>query len=657
MKKLIPALLLIVYGTHVSGQEKDTRAELKTGGRIIGISVSPDERILLVDNTGATFYTDNIRSNWKYGTVVVKEDESLLTRPTLDDVTFFNSDTAVITGYISKESHKKNGYYRTTNGGKNWQLLDYGGDSWIYTVYGDKQGNAWLGGLKKEIYYTSDYGASWQTKKIPLKSSDRIYGLDMINGKEGIASSDGNEIVVTTDNWKTVKNIPTPNDQVKHKKAPSGYSDERIDAAVAWGDYYLVYQYKHYYYTDKKEIAWKELPVEISSFEADKKTNSLYAISKDRRAMLFKTPESYVYLSNRQLDASAARMTVMNNALYVVDYTGDVYKISATEFIKVTPYTIEHKIETPQVTTASKTLVWGATGNQLYLSDNNGEDWYRENAVPLYVQDIAIMDDSTVLLWNGVNKNYKYSLKTHKAELYKPEKPMDEFLKYPVTSFRIISGSRGCFHNYSNEIEYTATKDETFVTAGVEKGSYGEENTKKYRNEVNGKLLGTILNSVNADPSKLPALKDFKITEQDKKNYLKLIDEKMNKKRNDEPLNKEDKAYYYSIPDKLSGISDSVLLTTLDCPERVWSTTSNWFTVQLINEHKDTLNIGRKYYVSSTPWNLPWKMEYRGLHFNCYDVAFSEFISDCIPDDFMGKLYFDNSLLLLQIAEALKPED
>jgi len=42
-----------------------------------------------------------------------------------------------MTGYISvnKDEDKKNGYYLTKDAGMTWELLDFGGDSWIYNVF------------------------------------------------------------------------------------------------------------------------------------------------------------------------------------------------------------------------------------------------------------------------------------------------------------------------------------------------------------------------------------------------------------------------------------------------------------------------------------------------------------------------------------------
>ena len=117
----------------LSAQQRDTRAELKIDGSIDEISVSPEGRIWLVTANGKTYYTAHIDSSWHYGPSFAMEESYSVNAPHLERISFFNNDNAIITGYISvnDKNHRKNGYYITKDGGKNWQLRDYGGNSWI----------------------------------------------------------------------------------------------------------------------------------------------------------------------------------------------------------------------------------------------------------------------------------------------------------------------------------------------------------------------------------------------------------------------------------------------------------------------------------------------------------------------------------------------
>ena len=113
------------------------------------------------------------------------------------------------------------------------------------------------------------------------------------------------------------------------------------------------------------------------------------------------------------------------------------------------------------------------------------------------------------------------------------------------------------------------------------------------------------------------------------------------------------KDYYYSVLSRFDSLDSKIISAIFNQREGMWSTTSNWFTIQIINQNNDTLNISRNYYVSTLPWNLPWQFEYNGQHFNSYNIEFSRFIETCIPDNFMDKGAFDNSILIMEIADYL----
>jgi hypothetical protein len=224
-----------------------------------------------------------------------------------------------------------------------------------------------------------------------------------------------------------------------------------------------------------------------------------------------------------------------------------------------------------------------------------------------------------------------------------------------LKTFSISSGSQGCFHSVSNEVNYEKVSDSTFETKTFTINNYQDKNPSAFNNRVNINDLLKVLKGINTKPSAVPALKDFQITEKDKKNYLALVDEQLKSKKIDDSNGKKkiNKVFYYSVLSMLDTLNDSIIKTILNQRESIWSTTRNWFAIQIVNESNDTLNISRNYYVSTLPWNLPWKFEYKGMHFNCYNIEFSQFINSCIPINFQYKDVFDNRILIMQIADYL----
>ncbi|RZL44410.1 MAG: hypothetical protein EOP00_19990 [Pedobacter sp.] len=638
------------------GQIKDRRAKLEIKGRVNEISVAPDEKIWLVNAMGNAYYTESIHSNWHHKKPFFKSKDDF-DNPHFDRISFFNKDTAILTGYISvsQSEYKKNGFYSTQDGGQTWKLLDYGGDSWIYDVFVDKRGYAWMGGSSGDIYFSKDYGQNWEKLNSPYNSSSRIHSIFMLNTNEGISGALENYIYYTKNNWKSSKKIPTPFDQKKYENE-GGYSDNRIEKIIQWDNYIVVNQSGNIFYTDANEINWRKFSVKIIDFELDQDSKKLLAITDSLNIVSLSTPTKFYNISNEPLKQFPLDIQVVNQSLYIISHNYEIYKVESKGVSRVIPYTTDIKIRKPLLVKQSKKIKWGIEGNQIYLAEGHKDEWYRENVVDFEISDFELINDSTAILWDGVNNNYIYSLNDHNAAIYFPNNPLTDFLTSPIKSFSIFSGSQGCYHSVEHEVNYKRINDSIFTTSTFSAIHYPDkEPDTTFENQVNIHLLFRTLSTINRNPTAIPTLRDFQISSADKKNYLALVDEKLKSKETDffSVKKKVNKEFYYSVLSMLDTLNSSIIEKILNKHEGGWSTTSNWFTIQIINQINDTLNIGRNYYISTLPWNLPWVYHYKGLNFNCYDIAFSRFINSCIPDDFMDKEVFDNSFLILEIADYL----
>jgi hypothetical protein len=650
-------ILFFLVTIFISGQTKDRRAELNIIGRVNELSVSPDEKIWLVTAVGNTYYTNSIDSNWHYGNLLsVKNwNEHNLKQPNLDRISFFNKDTAFISGYFnySDSIYKKNGYYLTKNAGKTWERLNYGGDSWIYNVFVNKYGKAWMGGSSGEIFYSTDFGHHWELLNSPYNSSTRMHYIFMKNNLSGISGSLENNIFLTDDNWKTSKKIDTPFDQKKYSNE-SGHSDNRIEKVILWNNRIVVNQRNKIYYTVEQEIDWKPFPIKIIDFELDTISNKLLAVTADLRVVCFSTPNEYHYLSEKKLSSFPIDIKVVNSSLFILTNDYEVFKVSSKGIQSLLPFTTDHPISEPKIIKHGNKLKWGMDGDQLYLSENNNE-WYREYLFDFNIFDFKLINDSIAIFWDGIKDNYIYSLKDHVSSKYTPVSPLKTFLESPVKSFTINSGSRGCFHNMFEEVTYNIRQDNVLSTESYLELNSRDKKTKRFNNELIVKELNYLLNTINDKPSVLPRLIDFHITNKDKKNFLSLVNQQLKNKSNDDFFGRKkiDEKFYMTIPNRLDTLNDTILHEVLYKSEGIISTTRNWFTIQIINSKNDTINISRNYYLHSSPWNLPWEFEYKGSYFNCYNIELSKFINSAVPDEFEGKSYFDNRILIMQIADYL----
>lgn len=660
MNHFIKALtLFILVSTVACGQKKDRRAKLDILGRVNEISISPDDRIWLTTATGNLYYSENIDSDWHNGPALFQSNAELIfNQPHFERISFFNKDTAILTGYISADEKEsaKNGIYLTQDGGRSWKLIDFGGDSWIYTACVDKNGNAWMGGSSGDIHFSQDFGQNWNVLKSPYNSSTRFNSIFMLNAREGISGALHNTIYTTTDNWKTSKKINTPLDQKKYTPDPQKiYSDHRIEKILRWNQWIVVNQEGHIFYSDATITNWKVFPVDLLDFEIDTESQKLFAVSDSSTLLSFSTPTDFQRLTNKPLSYFPIDMKVVNHTLYLVSNTCEISKVNEQGIVYSIPYTTDKKISTPGLVKQFKKLTWGFEEDQLYLAEDSQLDWYREDVLPFYVNDFTLLSDSLAILWDGKKKNYLYSLRDHSLVGYSHYTPLKSFLAFPVKSFSFNSGSRGCYHDTENVLSYERENDSLFTVSNRMVKTQDDLELLGFKNTVKSAALLDVLNAINSNPSSIPSIKDFKITEKDKKNYLTLVDEKLKSKTIDHFNTKKkiNKEFYYTIPQLIDTLDSSILSPILNQQEHLRSTTSNWFKVEIVNQNNDTIFISRRHYVSTLPWNLPWKVTYKEMHFNCYNVELSRFINACLPDTFMGKDAFDNKLLLLEIADFL----
>lgn len=655
--KINKFILVIVFILSISVlvHSKDKRANIIIKHGVNGISISPSGIIWLVTASGETYFTNGIDSNWHYGNLFFEgKDNNNFSNPIFKKISFFNSDTALLTGDFSSKEKKynKNGYYQTKDGGKTWNLFDYGGKSKMYNIHINKEGHAWMGGLKRELYYSNDFGTSWKTISMPYKLSDRTYGIFMTDSLNGIASSEHNEIITTSDNWKEVIYLQTPYDQKKYKPYDDyGYTSEKISKIILWDKYIVVNQNGHIFYSDTNNIEWNSFQIGIKDFEIDYELKNLYAVTDSLNLIKFSTPTKYNFVNDVKLPKLPINFKVHNNSVYLVCSRHEVYKIDNKSFTKSNLLTFDKKISDIDIIRFGEKLTWGIKENHIYLSEGNSKDWYRENELDFYISDIYLLNDSSAVLW-GVNKqNFLYSLKNHTYKSYNPSNPIQEFLKYPLKTIRINTGSYGCYHSEEYNITYDCLDNKTF---SVRKKSAERNNSSTFNNSMSSYKLIELLNKINKSPLYIPSIQEFNITEYDKKSYITLVDNilkyEKNTLKNGYKLSEKD---FYNVLDKIDKIDDSVIEEVLKQDRVYMSLLTNWFKVKVINQINDTLNISNDLFTIGSPWNLPWEFEFKGQHFNCYDIEFSRYIDESIPKDFMNKEVFDNKYLIKAIAEYL----
>ena len=238
-----------------------------------------------------------------------------------------------------------------------------------------------------------------------------------------------------------------------------------------------------------------------------------------------------------------------------------------------------------------------------------------------------------------------------------------------MRSIDINSGSQGCFHSFSDDIEYQKDSDSTFSAIGYHstipgRVMHGSDSLTisqppqqdlscfPFKKCITAAAIIKILRDINSNPKSIPELSSFAIEDRDKANYLALVDTLIVHQSfgNPFPLKKH-RQFCRDILNSISTIDCGTINSVFDKAVGLWSTTENWFVVSMVNAQNDTL-IARSD-CSETPlaWHLPWLFIYKGYHIKVKNLEFSRLIKSCLPENFFEKEYFDNKYLLLNIAD------
>lgn len=647
LSKLLTLIFLLECFATGFSQQHDTRAVLNIDGGIKELSVSTNNQLWLTSARGQMYHSPGTMNNWSYEKEVAPDARSFI-KPTLERITFFNADTAIMTGYIQSnaETRESSGYYLTCNGGKSWELKDFGKDEWIYDVFVDPTGKAWMGGSDGNILYSKDFGQSWKTRRSPFNSSTRMNSIYMVNANVGIAGALENKLYSTKNNWSSSKKIDTPFDQGMYQKSGTGYTDHRIHKVRSWKNHWVVKQLNHIYYTSKDKIEWKAFDQELHDFDVDPETGELFALTHKGYFVRIASNGTFYQLHNSPKKFLSKDFKVRKGKIFGLDMSNGVFELSENSFSHSIPYTVAHKIRKPMVVKEGADSFYGVSDRHLYRSDDAEKGWHRIAFLDRPVLDFFFESDTGLVLWNSQGENHYFDLNCQQLSPYRHKEPFKEFLQHPIEVFEITSGSAGCYHRLENRVRYSPFEDKQLITMNVQEIEGGEEDSKSWRNVIESEALLTILQSISASPYAFPQIQEFNITEEEKQSFRELITQRKEQiKDQDSP---EIALLDTAIVDRIDSLSSSDLKQLLHQNEGIAMNLSAWFKMAIVNSNGDRLEFTNEQFQFS-PWHLPWQVELNGKHFYCYNLGLSQFIKTCIPPSFEGASAFDNSSLFEEV--------
>lgn len=152
----VPVLVLFVaclFQFSISFAQTAEKVELSFDSYAFAMGVNKQEQVIVGTGMGEVALTDSINGLWRK--CRVKPGAGfLLNTAIINNICYFNADTAFVAGLITgKDQHQI--IYHTVDGGKNWKPIDIGSGAHVNDASFLDNGEAWLsmeGGIPARLF-------------------------------------------------------------------------------------------------------------------------------------------------------------------------------------------------------------------------------------------------------------------------------------------------------------------------------------------------------------------------------------------------------------------------------------------------------------------------------------------------------------------------
>jgi hypothetical protein len=637
---VLPLIVACVFQSSMLVAQTAEKALLKFESYAFSMGVNNHEQILVGTWMGEVAFPDSIKGFWRKASVT-PGDGTIVNSPLIDNVCYFNTDTAFVSGFINNKG-KYNIIYQTVNGGKSWKPIDFGMDGWVDDAAYLDNGEAWLSVSGKGIAYTKDYGFTWSA--LPSANiKERFAKIYYNNKREGIIGSLRNIMAYTPDNCNTWITIPTPLSQDKYKKTnPQGRPE--INRVAIYKNYLLVSQEKLVFYSKKDTVNWVFMPG-YTDFYTDPENKALFF--KTSSGGFIKSDDHFQPVSTFKNIGNAFSAVCRHGSLFVLDYK-KVSQINASnKLIEFPLYTNRIADEEPTVFSYTMNGNLGSIGNKIYKQKEYPGKWNYAFTLPFAVDSgsLSMKDSGTVLFSRNDDSLFYYSIADAKVERSTKDEVMKSFCAKGIQTIVFSKGSQGCFHHSSDEMVYEL-EGESFVLSKKTNPQAGQTiYLKDNADEIDKQAVQEFVMKIPVFYQRLATINDLGFTQKEydacKRNilaYKTFLESRRNKEKARAkeregaftfPVNNLDFNKLISLVDSVKTVEQTVLTSYLISSE-LWSTTSFWAKIVLINADDEQLEIKNTYY-EPTAFYFPWVISVKGTTSTTTSIEINRFLNSVFP--------------------------
>lgn len=651
MKK-IPLFLFFI--SFVGFCQEDYLADLSIRGAVSELGVSPSEKLWVATKPGNTYYADSINALWHFGPL---QPKGITGGGIFERVNFFSEDTLMISGYIHGDELDTDFVLWSGDGGKTWEEIKFGKESWIDAAYINQNGKAWMSGSSQLIYYTEDSGKTWKEfPKVEKRKSVLRFSTIHFSKDEtiGLFGSFWNKIYKTTDNCKTWERIPTPLSQGKYQRLSKEHRPD-IRKIRVLGDNYIVNQQGRVFHTRKDSINWTRLE-NVKDFEVSE-NESVYLIYKDLSVEMKSSDLRTVFQAKEKLNRFPIATAVRNNSLFALT-NGEIYKIDSLGFRRSKLLTDDIEIPRPNIRLTYGNESYGFSKNYVLKFDKDKELWYRFMQLDFTIANATIIDDNIVLAEPKLDNRFALDVMNKKIEPYTLPQKLFDLNSNPVKYITFGIGSYGCFHRNDETMEYRLKNDE-FIVKKPNNGTFAN-----MPRNIPAHVINDFITAIDDTRHRKSKISDLEISQKDLDNFMKFVSksaERINKKGIDrfESLNaysfpgeNTDFDFYKEVANRFNTLPDSIVERVFRRGSTIWSTTTNWNKIEITFQDGNVLKLANSEFTPNY-LNTPWQIEYNGLLFKNGSIVLAKKIDALTRSTMNRNAVGEKNFAIFQIADYL----
>lgn len=581
-----------------------------------------------------------------------------------------DSNTVLVVGEIHnpfKHKQVRNTYWYSNDRGKTWESRVFAANKdQIRCTFCSPSGEVWI--ASDTLYCSADKGLSF-TKLNHFPHTLSSISMNP-NLRTGVAGCYDNAIYYTEDNWTTYRAIRTPDKQNLLNKDNSHSEEPRYKRCLRtliFKEWIMVYQGDEWFRSARDRIEWERFPEGLTPQTHDLESGVL--LLTDEAGDILSTTDLLHFdtVFHSQGDYPS-RLRVCNGQLYgYISTAADHYfcHFSGDSCTRMGFFSDEHPISAPwrrataswdwfdfavehlKDSVYSEKYPWGWEKKDILHFDSEKKQWHRAVTAPFKIQymypysDGKCPDGQQVVISDG-KQSYLVSEHNPTLQPFRIERPLDKFLRYPVSQVIFTPYTGGCFHFWQDSISYVREND-LFVA----KNAILHNDTVELSLSFRAEALDALLRDLNLHYDTSITMGMFSFAKADYDSVMSLY--------------KKNSSLYlfryatlkdiYQLDDTVSHFSDSLIHYIMTSGFGDGCTTTAFFTARIINQNGDELIVSGEdasCHLGEHSFMMPVELRTDSLILSCTHIPFLRFLGELMPQKMVTRQNFTDLDVLLK---------